>query len=47
MDDLIRRGSTIFEPATDRGDGWASGAVIDPFGNILGVMQNPHWRGEE
>ena len=23
------------------------GAVVDPFGNILGLIQNPHWRGEE
>ncbi len=47
IDDLVRRGATVFEPATDRGVGWVSGAVVDPFGNILGLIQNPHWRGEE
>lgn len=47
VDDLVSRGATIFEPPTVRGEGWMSGAVIDPFGNILGLIQNPHWRGEE
>lgn len=42
--DLVSRGATIFEPATVRGEGWVTGAIVDPFGNIIGVMQNPHWR---
>ena len=47
VDDLVSRGATIFEPPTVRGEGWTSGAVVDPFGNILGLIQNPHWRGEK
>ncbi len=47
FDDLLARGATPFEPPTVRGEGWVSGAVVDPFGNILGIIQNPHWRGEE
>ena len=45
--DLLERGATPYEPPTPRGEGWVTAAVVDPFGNILGVMQNPHWRGEE
>ena len=47
VDDLVSRGATVFEPPTVRGEGWVTGAVVDPFGNVLGVMENPHWRGEE
>ena len=47
VDDLVSRGATVFEPPTPRGENWVTGAVVDPFGNVLGVMENPHWRGEE
>jgi hypothetical protein len=31
-------------PITERGDsGFVTAAVVDPFGNILGVMHNPHY----
>lgn len=46
VDDLVSRGATVVEPPTVRG-GWASGAVVDPFCNMLGLIENPHWRGEE
>jgi hypothetical protein len=42
--DLIGRGATEFQPVTDRGQGFRTAAVLDPFGNILGVMENPHYR---
>lgn len=42
--EMLARGATVFEPATVRGEGWVTGAVVDPFGNVVGVMQNPHWR---
>ena len=30
---------------TRRGDGgFITASVVDPFGNVLGIMQNPHWR---
>ena len=31
-------------PITPRGDtGFITASVVDPFGNVLGIMQNPHW----
>jgi hypothetical protein len=31
-------------PITERGDsGFVTAAILDPFGNILGVMYNPHY----
>jgi catechol 2,3-dioxygenase-like lactoylglutathione lyase family enzyme len=36
-------GATALEPATDVGDGIRVGAVTDPFGNRLGLIQNPHF----
>lgn len=37
-------GATIHEPARARGDnGFVTASVVDPFGNLLGVMTNPHW----
>ena len=33
-----------YEPVTARGDsGFRTASVVDPFGNILGVMHNPHY----
>ena len=40
---LKSRGATEFQPPTDRGHGFVTAAVIDPFDNILGVMYNPHY----
>jgi predicted enzyme related to lactoylglutathione lyase len=40
---LLDAGATAYEPPTDREAGFATAAVLDPFGNILGVMYNPHW----
>jgi predicted enzyme related to lactoylglutathione lyase len=39
---LHRLGATEHEPLRDYGD-FRAGAVLDPFGNILGVMHNPHY----
>lgn len=36
-------GAKIFQPITDRGNGFLTASVIDPFGNILGIMTNPHY----
>ena len=36
--------STEFQPITPHGDeGFVTAAVVDPFGNVLGVMTNPHY----
>ena len=41
---LIGLGATPQEPIQDVGDGVRIGAVHDPFGNVLGVIENPHFR---
>jgi len=40
---LLSLGAVAFEPVTDVGEGIKVGAVRDPFGNILGVIENPHF----
>jgi predicted enzyme related to lactoylglutathione lyase len=41
---LIELGATPVEPLQDVGDGILIGAVHDPFGNVLGVIQNPNFK---
>jgi predicted enzyme related to lactoylglutathione lyase len=41
---LLQKGATEFEPLQDVGGGVKIGAVRDPFGNILGVVENPAFR---
>jgi predicted enzyme related to lactoylglutathione lyase len=36
-------GATEYEPITKRGEGFITASVIDPFGNILGLMYNQHY----
>jgi predicted enzyme related to lactoylglutathione lyase len=43
LDRLISMGAKEYEPITDRGEGFVTASVIDPFGNILGIMYNPHY----
>ena len=43
VDRLIGLGATPFDPVTQRGEGWWSASVSDPFGNLLGLIQSPHW----
>jgi predicted enzyme related to lactoylglutathione lyase len=41
---LLSKGATEYEPITPRGDtGFVTASVVDPFGNLLGVMYNPHY----
>jgi predicted enzyme related to lactoylglutathione lyase len=41
---LLALGAQAYDPITKRGDaGFITASVIDPFGNILGIMQNPHY----
>lgn len=41
---LVAMGATEHDSARDRGEGFVTASVIDPWGNILGVMENPHYR---
>lgn len=44
---LLAMGGVDHEPVQDVGGGVKIGAVKDPFGNVLGVVENPHFRYEE
>ena len=43
LEQLLAMGATEYEPLTTRDSGFTTASVIDPFGNILGVMHNPHY----
>jgi predicted enzyme related to lactoylglutathione lyase len=45
VEKLLAMGATEYQPITEHGDGsgFATASVVDPFGNILGVMHNPHY----
>src|SRR6266498_3929425 len=36
-------GAKQLEAPQDRGHGFITATVVDPFGNILGIMYNPHY----
>lgn len=40
---LIDLGASVLQPVTPRGEGFATAAVVDPFGNVLGIMTNAHY----
>ncbi|PSL49900.1 putative enzyme related to lactoylglutathione lyase [Chitinophaga niastensis] len=40
---LLSMGAKVYEPITDRSHGFVTASVVDPFGNVLGVMSNPHY----
>jgi len=41
---LIQAGATEYDPITKRGEsGFVTASVVDPFGNVLGIMYNPHY----
>lgn len=40
---LVKMGATEYEKITEREDGFITASVVDPFGNVLGIMYNPHY----
>jgi predicted enzyme related to lactoylglutathione lyase len=37
-------GAREYDPITKRGEtGFVTASVVDPFGNVLGIMYNPHY----
>jgi len=40
---LLSMGAREHQPVTERGHGFVTASVIDPFGNVLGIMINPHY----
>lgn len=44
---LLSLGALELDPVTDVGGGMKVAAVQDPFGNRLGIIENPHFRPSE
>lgn len=40
---LISLGARANDAITDVGDGIKTATVIDPFGNVVGIIENPHF----
>ncbi|UAL50572.1 MULTISPECIES: VOC family protein [Metabacillus] len=40
---LLSMGANEYEAPTERGEGFITASVVDPFGNILGIMYNQHY----
>ena len=41
---LLSMGAKEYLPITNQGDsGFVTASVVDPFGNVLGIMYNPHY----
>ena len=43
LESLLGRGATPKEGVVERGGGYVTASVADPFGNILGIIHNPHY----
>ncbi|RAW00825.1 VOC family protein [Pseudochryseolinea flava] len=43
LEKLIALGATPFEKIMKRGEGFITASVVDPFGNVLGIMYNRHY----
>ncbi|MFD6175494.1 MULTISPECIES: VOC family protein [unclassified Isoptericola] len=40
---LLELGAAPYQDVVERGPGFVTAAVVDPFGNVLGVMENSHY----
>ena len=40
---LISLGATELQGVTEQGPGFVTASVVDPFGNVLGIMYNQHY----
>jgi predicted enzyme related to lactoylglutathione lyase len=43
---LLELGATAHRPAQDVGGGIVVASVVDPFGNVIGIIENPHFKLE-
>ena len=43
FDRLVALGATALEAPVQRGPGFVTASVIDPFGNVVGIMFNQHY----
>lgn len=43
LDRLLSLGAKELQGITPRGEGFVTASVVDPFGNVIGIMSNPHY----
>ncbi len=43
LEKLLGLGATPHDEPRERGEGFVTASVVDPFGNVLGIMYNPHY----
>jgi predicted enzyme related to lactoylglutathione lyase len=44
LEKLLSMGAREYQPITQWGEaGFVTASVVDPFGNVLGIMYNPHY----
>ncbi|CAL9564933.1 hypothetical protein SUDANB95_04671 [Actinosynnema sp. ALI-1.44] len=43
FDRLLALGAEVYREPIERGPGFVTASVVDPFGNVLGVMFNQHY----
>ncbi len=43
LEQLLGKGATVHEGVQDVGGGIRVATVLDPFGNVFGVIENPHF----
>jgi predicted enzyme related to lactoylglutathione lyase len=43
LDRVKKLGAEEYEPLIEREAGFKTASVVDPFGNVLGLMYNPHY----
>jgi predicted enzyme related to lactoylglutathione lyase len=43
LERLLSMGATEYEPLRERGPGFTTASVVDPYGNVMGVMSNSHY----
>ena len=43
FDRLLAKGAKPHQPPRHFSEGFVGASVVDPFGNILGIMHNPHY----
>lgn len=41
---MLAKGATAREPVSDVGHDIKVASVVDPFGNVIGLIQNPHFK---
>jgi predicted enzyme related to lactoylglutathione lyase len=43
LEKLLASGAKLYEKVMVRGEGFITASVVDPFGNVLGIMYNRHY----